>query len=155
MTLSREATALAYQRHREIHEARRWVALADLFTVDATYDDPFYGRIEGRDAIRAFLSEAMSGLEAWTFPIEWVAVDEGRVVTHWHNRLPGLRPDGAPFEFPGMSHIAFADDGQIRHQMDLYDRIRALRVIAEAKSPLVERASRGVSAILDMARRFR
>jgi hypothetical protein len=147
MTLSRADTAIVYQQHRAIHEARRWTELADLFAETATYDDPFYGRIEGRDAIRQFLTKAMRGLEAWTFPIEWVVVDEGRVVTHWHNRLPGRRFDGSPFEFPGMSHIAFRDDGKIIHQMDLYDRAKALLVIAQGRSGLVERAVGGVEGL--------
>lgn len=148
MPLSTERTRAAYDRHRAIHEAacrRRaaWAELADLFAEDATYQDPFFGRIRGREAIRDFLHRSMSGLEDWTFPILWVALDEGRVVTHWLNRLPGTRRDGTYFEFPGMSAIAFDDEGQIASQMDLYDRVTALRVISEAKVPGLERVVGG------------
>jgi limonene-1,2-epoxide hydrolase len=134
MPLSRKETELAYRKHRALHEAAAWPDLADLFAEHATYEDPFFGRISGRDAIRAFLEKSMTGLEDWTFPIQWTAIDEGRVVTHWLNRLPGTRRDGSPFEFPGMSAIAYDEDGLIVSQMDLYDRARALQVIAEARS---------------------
>ena len=152
MALSREQTRAAYERHRAIHEAAcrqeaSWSALADLFADDASYQDPFFGRIRGRDTIREFLERSMSGLEDWTFPILWVAVDEGRVVSHWLNRLPGQRRDGSFFEFPGMSAIAFDDEGRIVSQMDLYDRVTALRVISEAKVPGLERVVGGAARL--------
>lgn len=143
MPLSRAQTEAAFARHRAIHEAGAWGALADLFALDATYDDPFFGHIEGRDAIRAFLVRSMTGLEDWTFPIHWVSVDGGRVVTHWSNRLPRRRRDGSPFEFPGMSVIHFRDDGTIDNQTDTYDRVRALRVIAEQRSRAIELLGEG------------
>lgn len=144
MTLSREETEAAYAKHRAIHERGAWAELADLFAPDATYDDPFFGHIEGREAIRAFLIRSMTGLEDWTFPIPWKVVGEGRVVTHWFNRLPGQRADGSHFEFPGVSMIAFRADGQIDNQRDLYDRMLALQVIAEAKSRVVQWSLRGL-----------
>ncbi len=144
MTLSRSDTEAAFRRHRAIHEAAEWPRLAELFAPDATYDDPFFGHIEGRDAIRAFLVRSMTGLEDWTFPIRWTAIDEGRVVTHWYNRLPGRRRDGGYFEFPGVSAITYGDDGLIHNQMDVYDRASALWVIAQGRSRAVERVTSGV-----------
>lgn len=144
MSLTREETEAAYQRHRTVHEAREWPKLADLFAADASYDDPFFGHIEGRDAIRAFLVKSMTGLEEWTFPIEWLVIDRGRVVTKWQNRLPGRRKGGGHFEFPGMSTITYDDGGQIVNQTDLYDRVSALGVIAEGRSRAVEWTARGL-----------
>lgn len=144
MTLSRADTEQAYRRHRAVHEARAWPELADLFAADATYEDPFFSQISGREAIRAFLVKSMTGLEQWSFPICWTVIDEGRVVTHWHNRLPGRRRNGQHFEFPGISTITYGADGLIANQTDLYDRVRALRVIAEAQSRAVEWTVSGV-----------
>ena len=39
-----------------------WSALADFFTEDAAYIDPAWGRIDGRESIRAFFLESMAGL---------------------------------------------------------------------------------------------
>lgn len=147
MTLSRAATEAAYLEHRRLHEAREWPAIADLFAPDASYAEPFFGRIEGREEIRAFLVKSMSGLEEWTFPLQWVAIDEGRVVTHWFNRLPGQRRSGGYFEFPGISTITYDDEGRIADQLDFYDRIQALQVIAEARSTVVERSLAGLVQI--------
>ena len=61
-TLSREATAAAFQKHLAArgNYVGSWDALADLFTEDATYWDVFYGEMQGREAIRSFLREAMN-----------------------------------------------------------------------------------------------
>lgn len=147
MPLSREATHAAYLEHRTLHEARQWASLADLFTEDASYSEPFFGEIHGREAIRAFFVKSMGGLEAWTFPIEWTVVDEGRVVSHWFNRLPKRRRDGGYFEFPGISTITYDDHGKIVRQLDFYDRLRVLQVIAEARSKVVERTVAGLLQI--------
>jgi limonene-1,2-epoxide hydrolase len=147
MTLSRAATEAAYRKHRELHEAREWSAIAELFAPDGTYAEPFFGQIRGREAIRAFLVESMAGLEAWTFPLQWIVVDEGRVVTHWFNRLPGQRRGGGYFEFPGISTITYDDEGRIADQLDFYDRLQALQVIAEGRSTVVERTLAGIMQI--------
>ena len=74
--------------------ARKWDALTDCFTDDATYIDPAWGRFVGREAIMKFQRDSMSGLEDWTFPIEWIIIEGNRVVIKFLNRLPGQRPDG-------------------------------------------------------------
>ncbi|MCA9623856.1 MAG: nuclear transport factor 2 family protein [Myxococcales bacterium] len=140
MTLTRAETEAAYDAYLAVHHRKAWPELADLFAEDASYEDPFFGRVEGREAIRAFLTKSMTGLEEWSFPIQWVNVAEGRVVSHWLNRLPGERQSGGFFEFPGVSMIHYRPDGKIGAQMDLYDRVRALQVIGEGKSPFVERS---------------
>lgn len=158
MTLSREDTAAAYARHKAFHEARRWTDLADLFREDGIYEEPFFGRIEGREAIRDFLERSMRGLDEWEFPFDWIVVDENRVVTRWFNRLPRVRRDGSPFEFTGISSILYDDDGMIVSQSDSYDRIEAVRVLTEAKSPLLERVGGSLvrlgSPVVELAKRL-
>lgn len=144
MTLTRDATEAAYLEHRALHEARQWAAIAELFAEDGVYSEPFFGAIAGREAIRAFLVKSMAGLEEWTFPLESITIDAGRVVTHWWNRLPGRRRDGGYFEFRGISTITYDAQGRIADQLDFYDRFQALHVIAEARSSVVERAVAGV-----------
>ncbi len=158
MTLSREETAAAYARHRALHEARRWADLADLFHAEGYYWEPFFGRIDGREEIRDFLRSSMSGLEDWVFPLQWVVIDENRVVTQWFNRLPKLRRDGTHFQFRGISNIAYDDEGMIVSQEDSYDRVEAVRVLTEAKSPLLERVNGAVirmgNPVVEFAKRI-
>ncbi|GMV41432.1 MAG: hypothetical protein AMXMBFR64_31480 [Myxococcales bacterium] len=139
--LDRDATAVAYARHRRVHEAGDWEGLGALFAEDARYFDPFFGWHEGQPAIAAFLRRSMAGLEGWTFPIQWHVAGEGRVVVRWLNRLPGRRPDGSPFEFPGMSVITFGPGGAITEQQDLYDRFEALQTVLGARTGAVGRAA--------------
>lgn len=158
MTLSRDETATAYARHQALHEARRWTDLADLFRVEGTYEEPFFGRIEGREAVREFLRVSMRGLDEWTFPIQWVVVGEGRVVTQWFNRLPKLRRDGSPFQFTGITNLLYDDEGMIVSQEDTYDRIAAARVLSEAQSSVLERFNGAViragSPVVALAKRM-
>jgi hypothetical protein len=134
--LSRAATALAFEKHLVArgNYAGSWEALADLFAEDATYRDVFYGEMKGREAIRTFLRKSMEGIEDWSFPVQWTLIGEGRVVVHWMNRLPGQRPDGTFYEFPGVSCITYGSDATIIRQVDLYDSMAAIKVIFEAKS---------------------
>jgi hypothetical protein len=142
--MSVDETAAAYASHLVARGeyTGAWDSLADRFAEDATYYDVFYGWMYGREAIREFLRRAMKGIEHWSFPVQWQVVSEGRVIAHWMNRLPGRRPDGSHYEFPGMSAITYGPDGLIRQQMDIYDGISAIQVIFAAKLGFVGRALR-------------
>jgi ketosteroid isomerase-like protein len=109
-----------------------WEALADFFTADATFVDPAWGRVHGRDAIRRFLAESMAGLEGWTFPHEWTLVDGDRIVTRWQNRLPGARADGSPFEAPGLSIFTYAGSGTFSYEEDLLNMVHVTELIRES-----------------------
>jgi hypothetical protein len=141
--LSHDATAAAYSDHLVArgNYSGAWDSLADRFAEDASYYDVFYGWMYGRDAIRDFLKRSMKGIEDWSFPVQWQVVGEGRVVTHWLNRLPGRRPDGTYHEFPGMSAITYGPDGLIRQQIDIYDGIAAIRTVLGARLGFVGRAA--------------
>ena len=127
----------AYARYLE--ERRRveagevgWDALAAFFTDDATFIDPAWGRVEGIDAIREFLVESMVGLEDWSFPHEWTAVDGDRLVARWWNRLPGQRPDGSYYQAPGISIMVYAGDGKFSYEEDLLNMVHVGELIRES-----------------------
>jgi limonene-1,2-epoxide hydrolase len=69
-----------------------WDALADMFTQDATFIDPAWGRFKGRKSIRQFMRDSMRGLEDWKFPTEWTAIDGNRVIIKFRNQLPRPAP---------------------------------------------------------------
>ena len=97
----------------EIDEGKQpWSVLADLFTEDAAYIDPAWGRIEGRDAIREFFVKSMAGLTGygWSTPENWTMVDGHRVVSQW-DQILGTKPDGTPWLVPGLSILYYARDG--------------------------------------------
>ena len=102
----REEVEAAVARYVEVRERMDrgeggWEDMAALFTDDATYIDPAWGRIDGIAEIKAFMSESMAGLEDWLFPIEWIAIDGDHVVVKWTQRLPGQRADGSHYDNSG------------------------------------------------------
>ena len=128
------ATHERYVATRDHIEAGRlgWDALADFFTEDATFIDPAWGRVEGLAEIRKFLVESMAGLEDWRFPHQWHAIEGGRLVTHWFNRLPGQRADGSFYEAPGVSIFEYAGNGRFSFEMDLLNMAHVNELIRES-----------------------
>jgi ketosteroid isomerase-like protein len=109
-----------------------WDTLADFFTEDAYFVDPAWGRIQGREAIRCFMVESMSGLEGWTFPREWTAVEGDRLVSLWQNRLPGARPDGRPWQALGVSVLTYAGRGLFSSEEDVLNMPHVIELIRES-----------------------
>ncbi len=127
----------AYERYVETRNRVEsgelaWQALADFFTEDAVFVDPAWGRVEGREAIRKFLVESMSGLENWAFPREWTAIEGDRVVSAWQNRLPGQRADGTPYQVLGISVLEYAGDGLFRSEIDVLNMVEVTELIRES-----------------------
>lgn len=133
----RETEALdTYRRYVETRDRIEsgelaWSALAEFFTDDAVFVDPAWGRIDGRPAIAQFMEESMSGID-WTFPEEWTIVDGDRVVTMFQNRLPGRRPDGGPWQVPGVSVLTYAGDGRFSSETDLINMVHLFEVMQES-----------------------
>ncbi len=109
-----------------------WAALAEFFTEEATFIDPAWGRIEGREAIREFLEQSMAGLEGWTFPRRFTAVQGNLLVSGWQNRLPGARADGTPYEATGVSILAYAGDGRFSYEEDVLNMVHVTELIRES-----------------------
>lgn len=126
------ATVAGYVALREAIERGEadWPDLAELFTDDAVYIDPAWGRIEGRDEIRAFMAKSMRGLEDWRFPIEYVAVDGDTIVVKWTQILPGARPDGSAYQQSGYTTLVYAGDGRFSYEEDLLNMAHVMEDLA-------------------------
>jgi ketosteroid isomerase-like protein len=123
-----------YSKTRERIDAGElwWDDLRPHFTEDAVFVDPAWGRVDGIDNIVRFLIDSMKGLEEWTFPLEWSAVDGDFLLTGWQNRLPGQRPDGSYYQVPGMSRLRYAGDGRFCYEQDLINMVHMLEVMKES-----------------------
>jgi len=105
----------------EIDGGRKlWSDLADFFTEDAAYIDPAWGRVEGREAIRRFFEESMTGLTGygWSTPQNWTMANGHRVVSQW-DQILGHREDGTPWLVPGLSILYYARDGLFCYSHDM------------------------------------
>jgi ketosteroid isomerase-like protein len=116
-----EATMARYldlRRRIDAGEERGWTGIADFFTDDCVYIDPAWGRVEGIAALREFLDESMRGLEDWTFPVEFVAIEGDQVVVKWTQVTPP-GPDGTRYRQSGYSTLLYAGDGRFSYEEDL------------------------------------
>ena len=97
-----------------------WSALADFFTEDAAYIDPAWGRVEGRESIRAFFLESMAGLTGygWSTPENWTMAQGPRLISQW-DQILGHREDGTPWRVPGLSILYYAGSGLFCYSHDM------------------------------------
>lgn len=108
-------------RRDEIDAGQKpWSSLADFFTEDAAYIDPAWGRIEGREEIRAFFERSMAGLtgHGWSTPENWTMTDGHRLISQWDQVL-GQREDGTPWFVTGISILYYAGNGLFCYSNDL------------------------------------
>jgi ketosteroid isomerase-like protein len=129
-----QATVDGYLALRDRIEAghNTWLDLAEIFTDDAIYIDPAWGRIQGIDEIREFLVESMRGLEDWRFPVTFAAINGDDVVVTWRQVLPGERADGRPYQQTGVSMMRYAGDGKFSFEEDLLNMAHVLEDLADS-----------------------
>lgn len=120
-------------RERIGRREANWTDLADLFTDDAVYIDPAWGRLEGVDELRRFFDESMRGLEDWDFPIEYTAIEGDTVVIKWWQLLPGTRPDGSRYAQSGISTLVYAGDGRFSYEEDLLNMAHVMEDLAASR----------------------
>jgi len=95
-----------------------WTGIAEFFTDDCVYIDPAWGRVEGIGALREFLDESMRGLEDWTFPVEFTAIEDDQVVVKWTQITPPAA-DGTRYRQSGYSTLLYAGAGRFSYEEDL------------------------------------
>ena len=116
-----EATLDRYQdlrRRIDAGEEKGWVGIAEFFTDDCVYIDPAWGRVEGIEELRSFLDESMRGLEDWTFPVEFIAIEGDQVVIKWTQVTPP-GTEGNRFRQSGYSTLLYAGDGTFSYEEDV------------------------------------
>lgn len=118
-------------------------AFAALFTPDGRYDDYFWGRHEGREAIAAMLDRFHVGGEhfVWEFaePLEAGGLAYASYCFSYRSREPESAGELVVFE--GMSRFRLRD-GLIAHYAEVFDRGSAftqLRYAAPRIGRLIER----------------
>jgi hypothetical protein len=109
-----------------------WEAMVDMFTDDATYIDPAWGRYQGRENVYRFLRDSMQGLKDWKFPTDWYLIEGHRVISRFRNRLPGRRADGTYYDVPGVSIIEYAGNGKFSFEEDVINMVHLYEVLTES-----------------------
>ncbi len=116
----------AYQARGEVAgRTGDWSPWADQFTEDAVYVEHLFGRFEGREAIRQWITSTMGEFPNSAFvefPIEWAMFDEERgwIVCEVQNRLEDLG-DGSVFQAANFTKLHYAGDGMWSYEEDVYN----------------------------------
>jgi predicted SnoaL-like aldol condensation-catalyzing enzyme len=128
-----------FERGKLARATGDWAQWADQFTPDAFYREHHYGVFQGRDAIKAWITDVMGPFPEMSFPIEWVMFDGNRVVFSCPNTLadPKGEGSGGEPESAGVSDYAFrvfcvlhyAGNGQWSLEEDIYHPGEAEQVI--------------------------
>ena len=120
-----EAFAAYQERAAEAARSGDWSAWTEQFTDDAVYVEHHYGRFEGREAIRAWITKTMGefpGSAMPDFPVGWYVIDDDRgwVVCQVFNRMadPG---DGSVHEMDNITILHYAGDGMWSYEEDVYN----------------------------------
>ena len=137
MTHAREEIEAVLERYqqfrRDVDDGRAaWADLGAFFTEDAVFIDPAWGRVEGLAAITRFFEESMAGLDDWTFPVEFIAIEGDTVVVKWTQILPGTRPDGSQYRQSGVSTMVYAGDGKFCYEEDLLNMAHVFEDMKES-----------------------
>jgi hypothetical protein len=126
---SKDEIEQAYAHYRataaEAGASGDWDAWSNLFTEDAVYIEHLYGRFEGREAIRTWISTTMAeplNREMTDFPADWWVIDEDRgwVVCAVWNRMQDIG-DGQLHQAINWSLLKYAGDNQWSYEEDIYN----------------------------------
>lgn len=141
-SIARAGADRLIQFHAQAEQANEWTFFVDeMYEPGCIYTCEYAGTMrvsaEGIDEIKAthYGRDMLHGWEGWTFPYQSVYVDSGnRVITHWMNRGPGLRPDGSFYETPGVSFMSFSERGKIASQLDVFDLAHQMHLCDELET---------------------
>jgi ketosteroid isomerase-like protein len=128
---SRDEIQAAFDHRMKLQDEDDWDGFGTTFTPDAVYVEASAGVMEGRDKILAWLIPAMKPCKGWTYPIQYMGIDGDRTFHKWMNRLPGQRADGSYYEFPGITVMVYAGNGQWSYQEDQYNAAGVGELVAE------------------------
>ena len=99
-----------------------WDAWADLFTEDCTYFEHYYGTMNGRETVRAWIKPIMEKYGEIYTVYEWHTIDvgRGRVIFYMQNRRDDPGGNGKTFDFPGVSLLEYAGGGKWKREEDFW-----------------------------------
>ncbi len=128
--------------HQEASRSNDWLFFVDeLYADDCIYTCEYAGVMNvtanGIDEIKAthYGRDMRVGWEGWSFPYEGVYVGtDNRLVTHWLNRGPGLKPDGSHYQTPGISFITLNSQARICRQFDMFDLAHQMKLCDELEA---------------------
>lgn len=134
--LSKEQLQASLERYKRVKdEASRtgdWSKFADMFTETGFVIEHAYGKFQGREEIRRYITNVMKPYPNMTFPFTWEAVDQAHnavIFEVWNDFPTPPLESGEPYGFPNITRLVFdpnvpSPDGkafQICEEQDWYN----------------------------------
>jgi hypothetical protein len=133
-----------------------WVHWVDHLTPDVEYVERQLGTMQGRDAVRTWITELMAVSADVHAVLNWYIVAGDRVVFDMWNRYFHPDPTKPPIDFAGLTVLTYAGDGLFKREEDYWDQATARTAFVEWTAARREWGSSGDPdhlAALDAQRR--
>ena len=86
-----------------------------------TYVEHILGNKQGRESVRAWIKPTMADYGEIYTAYEWHMIDDGgRAVVYMQNRRDNPEPGAPPIDFPGMTVLQYAGNGQFSLEEDFW-----------------------------------
>ncbi len=141
MTFDRDEVEAAFRTYWQLGAVDEdWDMWCDTcFTEDVTYIEHILGNKQGREAVRAWIKPTMADYGEIYTAYEWHMVDDdGRVVVYMQNRRDNPEPGAPPIDFPGMTVLQYAGNGQFSLEEDFWSLHRRRRDVQGVRRPVQE-----------------
>jgi len=123
MGFEREELEGAFRRYWQLGAVGEdWDAWCDTcFTEDVNYVERILGAKRGRETVRAWIKATMADYGEIYTAYEWHMIDDtGRVVVYMQNRRDNPEPGAPPIDFPGITVLQYAGNGQFSLEEDFW-----------------------------------
>lgn len=102
-----------------------WVGWVDHLTPDVEYVERVFGRMSGRDEVRAWITSLMAVRFDVHAVLNWYIVAGDRVVLDMENRYYHPDPTRPHLDFGGVSILTYGGGGLFEREEDYWDQVGA------------------------------
>jgi hypothetical protein len=120
-----------------------WDGWANHLTEDVDYVERQLGTMQGREAVRTWITELMAVSYDVHAVLNWYIVAGDRVVFDMWNRYFHPDPEQPPIDFAGLTVLTYGGDGLFRREEDYWDQATAATAYAAWHTACKESGGKG------------
>ncbi|MDP9101068.1 MAG: nuclear transport factor 2 family protein [Actinomycetota bacterium] len=121
MAVDEREVEAAFRQHWTVGSLEeRWAEWPDRLTADVRYIEHVFGEMDGREAVRTWITGLMAARADVHAVLDWYMIKGSRVVLNMRNRYYHPDPAGTHMDFPGLTVLEYAGDGLFGYQEDYW-----------------------------------
>lgn len=145
MDATRDEVEQAFRDHWQVGSVDEdWPAWPERLTEDVEYVEHHFGRMRGREQVRAWIVDLMAQRADVHAVLEWYVIDGDRLVLGMQNRYYHPDPAQPPIDFDGLTVLSYAGDGLFGRQEDYWDLKGATSAWTTFAAALEQHGGRGL-----------